>query len=263
MVHRVGTPGNDMLTGTAGADWLDGAAGNDTLQGGDGNDTLRGSGGWDILSGQRGDDLLYGGAGNDVLDGGDGADQLHGGAGRDTLYANDDGRVDRLYGEGGDDILWSGYSDRAFGGDGRDTIEVTHAHGAVAMGGAGDDSISLYGEDHGRDTSTGGSGHDTFTIFHNGEVDTQHVITDFTLGEDGLYVVGIVPPGGRPWDGSNEHDIARYFDVNHDGQLSAADGHQITTDRGTATIDDSGITLHFTAQGHEVTIVLANVDHLI
>ena len=266
MVVGHGTAGDDNLIGTGGGDLLFGEGGSDTLQGLGGNDILRGSSGWDGLSGDAGDDRLYGGLGNDSLRGGAGVDVLHGGDGRDTLYADSDGLVDRLYGEGGDDIFWSGDSDRAFGGDGRDTIEVSAAHGAVSFGGAGDDEINVYGEDHGRDTSTGGTGRDLFQVSYNGETDVRHVITDFTLGEDQLYVADVVPPGGMPWDGSNEHDIAGYFDTNHDGRLDIRDGRHIVAEQGTAQFmsdGHGGQDLTLTFEHGENTIVLQHVDHLL
>lgn len=80
--------GTALLFGMAGDDVLIGGSGNDQLFGGDGNDVLNGNAGNDYLHGDNGHDTLHGGAGNDVLDGGNDGyiDDLYGEAGNDTFY---------------------------------------------------------------------------------------------------------------------------------------------------------------------------------
>ena len=64
-------------------------------------DALHPSGDW--LAGQNGDDQLFGEGGNDRLDGGLGADALHGNAGDDSFFSFDNGEVDSLFGDRGQD----------------------------------------------------------------------------------------------------------------------------------------------------------------
>jgi Ca2+-binding RTX toxin-like protein len=75
------------------------------------------------IDGQAGDDVLTGGTDGDVLSGGAGADELHGRAGDDLVR-----------GLGGDDTLFGDLAaelddpgaDRIDGGDGNDTIDLSH-----------------------------------------------------------------------------------------------------------------------------------------
>lgn len=105
------------------------------------------------------------------------ADNLSGGAGNDIIWAN-----------GGDDVVNGGAGrDVLYGGDGNDKID----------GGSGDDFIA---GDHGADNLTGGAGADTFYFFFDnnpaeagkstnaGAANKQDVITDFTFGEDRLFI---------------------------------------------------------------------------
>jgi Ca2+-binding RTX toxin-like protein len=75
---------------------------------------------------------LNGGDGNDDIIGGDGADLLHGDAGNDTLRAGENpaAKADRVFGDGGDDLmLWNAGEDDDTneGGPGRDTTLVSAA----------------------------------------------------------------------------------------------------------------------------------------
>ena len=141
------------MRGGRGRDDLSGGSGNDELFGGRDGDHLNGGAGQDLLLGGKDGDHAYGGNGNDVLSGGLG--------------------MDRLYGEAGHDVL--------FGGRGSDFLQ----------GGDGDDWI-VGGK--GRDHLHGASGADTF-IFEaedSGAADeTNDVISDFTPGEDILFLEGV------------------------------------------------------------------------
>jgi Ca2+-binding RTX toxin-like protein len=153
-IHAGG--GNDIIKGGGGADFIDGGAGRDVVsydssksaveidlvtgtgKGGDAaGDTLIsiedivGSGFNDRLIGNNRDNKLDGGAGNDTLKGGGGADTLVGGAGHDILEVD-------------------GIEDRAYGGDGNDTLVlksglyVNLAKDLLNPGGQWDGSYSHY-----------------------------------------------------------------------------------------------------------------------
>ena len=124
-----------------------------TLTGSMGNDTIVGGTGDDLLRGKGRSDKLDGGAGHDELRGGLGSDELHGGDGNDRLSGGKGSDV--LFGEAGDDTLYGRQSnDLLDGGAGNDTLE----------GGHGDD-IFVFGDSHGND-----------------------VISDFTIGEDLIWI---------------------------------------------------------------------------
>lgn len=126
--HIYAGGGNDIIKGGGGADSINGAAGRDgvtyedsgvgvevSLVAGKGKggtaegdtfisiEDVYGSNYDDKLAGNGKDNLLSGGDGNDVLKGGGGADILKGGAGNDVMEID-------------------GVDDRAYGGDGIDTL---------------------------------------------------------------------------------------------------------------------------------------------
>jgi len=126
---------------------------------------------WSYSASQVGRVDVFGGAGADALVsvgpakgklvrmfGMGGADLLQGGKGRETL--NGGGGADTLNGRGGNDKLIGGNgNDQIRGGDGDDTID----------GGAGDDWIN---GDAGTDTLDGGAGTNTIISIDGGSTDT-------------------------------------------------------------------------------------------
>ncbi|MGJ8624788.1 MAG: calcium-binding protein [Yoonia sp.] len=178
----LGQSGNDTLYGLDGDDTIDGGHDGDRLYGGDGDDLLKGGGGADDLVGGDGADVLKGNSGNDFISGGLGQDRLSGGSGDDTLRGGND--EDRLDGHSGNDALYGGHAadvlrgggdnDSLFGGHGDDDIKGDGGDDTL-MGGAGDDVL------------TGGEGLDVFVI---GTQDDANIITDFTVSEDKLALVG-------------------------------------------------------------------------
>ncbi|NHZ65038.1 calcium-binding protein [Massilia genomosp. 1] len=219
-----GEDGVDDLDGSYGNDLLDGGAGGDYLTGAEGNDTLYGGAGDDLLAGKEGDDLLYGGDGDDQLFG-EGNDMLNGGNGNDSMsayygsYVIDGGAGDDLIntaaidgllnGGGGNDTikLQTDADVGAFGGAGRDRIEITAndylAQGrVVASGGEGDDVIILTRQTQNANlvTAIGGGGSDRFGVV--GSVGTSiFSVRDFAVGAGGdridvsALLGGAVPPG--------------------------------------------------------------------
>lgn len=208
--------GNDGFQGTRNRDTLEGGNGRDTLLGGKRGDTIDGENGNDRLFGESGRDTVEGGDGRDRIDGGGGPDTLDGDDGNDRLFGrgNDDfmlggpgddvlkgnGGDDRMNGEEGDDRLIAGRGDdaiidfngasRAKGGAGDDTIRTGDENDRI-NGGAGDDLIQ---GGAGRDTITGGAGNDQFyfgaTELRDLDGDRTKIVTDFTIGEDKIAVIG-------------------------------------------------------------------------
>ncbi len=103
------------------------------------------------------DDSVFGLDGNDEIDSGGGNDIVYGGNGNDDIFGNDGNDV--LIGGAGNDIL--------SGGEGDDNL----------FGGAGADVL------------TGGEGEDTFA-FDFADVGLVDEITDFTVGEDTIFIQG-------------------------------------------------------------------------
>ena len=161
---------------------LTGSEAADALEGSDGDDTLLGGGGDDLLRGKTGSDRLEGGAGNDTLQGGRGADTLLGGEGDDRLGAGKGS--DTLYGGAGDDTLLGRKSnDLLEGGAGNDRLD----------GGGGDD-IFVFGDGHGND-----------------------VITDFTIGEDLIWI-------DRTATAALDYDDLGISQVGNDTVIDTGDG---------------------------------------
>lgn len=194
----IGGARQDFISVARGANQVDAGGGRDfvtyeigeanTLNGGNGQDTLearvtdramyfivnQGAGTVDdghlsdisgfetyVLRGSDGNDIVALDAGNDYFEGGRGEDTASGREGADTLWG-DDGN-DLLMGDAGADLLK--------GGRGNDDLQ----------GGSGNDRIRL---ELGNDTATGGLGADTFIFAASGI--GNHLITDFTSGEDSL-----------------------------------------------------------------------------
>ena len=189
-----GKNGDDKLYGGIGNDEIWSRAGNDLVDGGDGGD------GDDDLSGGDGNDSLYGKLGNDRLRSGDGEDIVDGGGGDDWInaYYNEDGEDryfinsgsltarggpgndliggkngdDKLYGETGNDKIWSkAGNDLVDGGDGDDDLSGGAGNDSL-FGGGGEDI--LYGRD-GDDILSGGAGYDELK---GGDGDDTYHITD-------------------------------------------------------------------------------------
>jgi len=112
--------GNPFCEGTNDPDTMHGTAQGDGMYGKAGGDTIYGYRGEDGIRGEEGPDKIYGGPGFDTLEasgedpdgsswGQEGAstDYVHGGSARDLLRGGfEQGGVDRLYGEKGDDGIF-------------------------------------------------------------------------------------------------------------------------------------------------------------
>ncbi len=128
---------------------------------------------------------LYGNAGDDSMYS-IGRSSLFGGDGNDSLFGGGDGTFgDSCFGGGGDDsIVASRGNDSISGGDGNDSIDAGEGTNAIS-GGLGDDTI------------TGGNGTDT--VQYSGNMadytitqDIDHLIVTGTEGTDLLYLINLI-----------------------------------------------------------------------
>lgn len=142
----VGGLGDSYLVGSAGRDSLvDDYNATSAWSSGDrpGNDTLLGGAGDDVLETHGGDDVSYGGEGNDLLM------DVPLGYRTDSFLSDlawlqvpGHSNRDRLFGEGGDDILVASAGQAYLdGGTGNDEL-YGGAHDDVLIGGAGNDVLS-------------------------------------------------------------------------------------------------------------------------
>jgi len=206
-----GGDGDDIIGGGAGRDFIigdgDSAAqrGSDTIFGGTGDDKLLG-GGWDDKNGngvynsgeaitsETASNVIWGGNGHDHIVGANGADTLGGGlhndriwgeGGDDIIYAGKSGR-DVISGGDGNDLLFGGTEDDVVSGDGgNDTVFGSTGNDTV-NGGSGADEIFGGPDD---DLISGGAGADVFYFGGNHGVD---VVTDFDTGDDTLFLANAV-----------------------------------------------------------------------
>ena len=102
-ITALGGPGNDYLEGGSDMDFMVGGTGDNIILGRGDSDYLCGGPNRDFLFGCDGDDFLEGHGGNDFLFGGEGADCMSGGDGADYLDGMNDGCVDILSGNAGND----------------------------------------------------------------------------------------------------------------------------------------------------------------
>ena len=201
----LGGKGNDVIQGGGGDNYLMGDAGNDTIysgsassnnhiSGGAGNDTIHCGVAGTEAHGDKGNDslyadyayaTLYGDAGNDYLDAGGRSSKLYGGAGNDTLTGENNSVTDWIYGGAGNDIL-RGNNDGLYGEVGNDII-YSGDNGNRCVGGKGNDIVyggagndEIFG-DEGRDQLFGALGNDTV---HGG---LGNDLIEGGAGDDWLY----------------------------------------------------------------------------
>jgi Ca2+-binding RTX toxin-like protein len=194
----------------------------DTVSGGDGTDTIeanasgisidmttagryvsievvKGSGSDDIMTASSSSVTFYGEGGADALTGGSGSDTLYGGDGNDTLIGNDGNDslvaglgVDNLSGGAGDDTLdarGAGVDDVLDGGASNDTFLMTYAASfgsALVDGGAGTDTLALYGTPGTLDLNSTAFPDAKFENFEVLDVSRDSVNTNVVLSLSGL-----------------------------------------------------------------------------
>ena len=120
-------------------------------------------------------DPIFGTSGNDVFDTADFDDRLNNklvfaGAGEDLIDASFGNGGNRIYAQGGNDVLLTGSDNRLSGGDGDDSILVV---------------------DGGNNLMIGDGGADIFWILTGESPDSANIIGDFEVGVDRLGIGGL------------------------------------------------------------------------
>lgn len=146
---------------------------------------INGTAGNDDLLAPGSNDELLGLEGSDTLDGvltGKGNNTLRGGAGNDELFAYTE---DKLFGDEGDDDLYSDGKGKNLldGGEGND--EIFPDRDDTVNGGLGDDIIFA---GRGGNSFTGGLGKDIFWIANVEAPENPNIIADFNIIEDTIRV---------------------------------------------------------------------------
>ncbi len=216
-----GDDGDDVIFGQQGRDDIGGGDGDDAIVAGRGDDTVRGGAGDDWVEGDQGDDSLEGSAGDDLLLGGKGADTLSGGADDDVLVGGkvaglplsfeqmkmlrdgatvedledeippstfqlrDDGEVDVLNGDDGDDLLVLGAGDDGTGGTGLDSFMILQNQ----VGDAGPAVVQDFEEDEAIGVLTNSATDPEITVQDDGD--------DALVLADDVVVARVIGAAGR------------------------------------------------------------------
>jgi Ca2+-binding RTX toxin-like protein len=149
--------------------------------------------------GSGGNDKLTGNAAANILDGGVGVDTMIGGAGNDTYYVDNAGDVIVELADQGTDLLYTKFNTTL--ADNFENLTLLTGAGAINGSGnavanviVGNESANVLTGKGGPDRLTGNAGADMF-VFADGETGAsfaaRDVITDFTIGQDVLHLIGI------------------------------------------------------------------------
>jgi Ca2+-binding RTX toxin-like protein len=187
-----------IISVAGGNDLVYGSAFNDTIYGGNGNDTLIGGAGADNFAGSDGDDTYY------VDDAADYVDESPGiVGGYDVVIASADFSLQFLpnieqlvlqgaatHGAGNDraNYLFGGNSGLSLTLDGRqgdDVLFSSLAGGNVLLGGAGNDTLLIYG---GNNYANGGNGNDVYFSYSASDVISEQAGSGYFQG-DGIDTV--------------------------------------------------------------------------
>lgn len=201
---------------------IQGSVANEVLTGTKADDTIIGGGGVDQFRGDEGDDWLEGGSSNDFFYNGPGDDTVKG-LGGDDRFLYFTGRHnwldgDRIYGGGGDDLLWvsgveedykldarpdqNGWAHATYGLIFRDveTLKITSGKGEDSIWGhKGDDTIFT---GLGHDLVFGGGGSDRITGSYGNDTLFGEGGHDILIGDQGDETAG-----HDSLDGGGGHDV--------------------------------------------------------
>jgi len=203
------------IVGTLAGETLDGTAGDDVIVGLGGDDLILGHGGSDIICGGDGNDVVHGGrAGGDIF-GDDGNDTLYsragagltGGNGNDTLDATADGCFDLLPGPGDDLVIGSATQgdEVQYGFDATGPIHADLMTG-IATGQGTDTLVDVDAVIGGpfEDTLIGNDGNNGFVGRDGNDTLIGNGGDDFFSGEQ----------GDDTYEGGPGFDTAEYYDQN-------------------------------------------------
>ncbi|SMR98974.1 VCBS domain-containing protein [Vibrio mangrovi] len=200
------------------------------------------------LTGSFWNDHINGHGGDDVIDGGlGGADWLYGDNGDDTIFSSygsegdlldgEDGD-DHLYGRDGDDILIGGSGDDyLFGGAGND----------ILIGGQADDNSR-----DGDDVLIGGEGKDLFVL----DSSSEDTIQDFNYSEDAIDLSNLL---ADVLDNQDSDAIQQYLDQNaevtsENGNTHLSINNVNVVDFGSDSSFDAGSTVAVIINDHEFSV---------
>ncbi|MEA5583312.1 alkaline phosphatase PhoX [Nodularia harveyana UHCC-0300] len=156
-----------------------------------------------LVSGSTGADVLVAGSDFDGIN-----DTVFTGAGNDEVDVYFGGVLagnNRISTGSGEDTIYVGNRDRAFGGSGSDVLDATDATGYRISGGAGDDIFFLgadgravggagddifFVQEGGGNLLSGGAGADQFWIITGDLPMAANTIVDFEMGTDVLGIAG-------------------------------------------------------------------------
>jgi Ca2+-binding RTX toxin-like protein len=201
MVNKTLSNHNDTFWGSLDDDVIYGIGGDDSIFGSDGDDQIYGGSGDDILRAGAGNDTLVGGTGDDILTVYTGREKIDGGSGIDfidfywagrglvvdlvrqkTAYDIGSHRYDVTF-KGIEAVLGSAFDDRIYGDGGRNILRGVG--GDDTLDGRGGDDFIHSGD--GDERMTGGAGRDMFLFGSAPDPKTNFDrVTDFHSGQDHL-----------------------------------------------------------------------------
>jgi Ca2+-binding RTX toxin-like protein len=246
--------GGGTITGIENFSWIEGSNYDDTI-------VL----GTEYYSEYGYDAVAFGMGGNDTLIAGYNTHALDGGDGNDFVDGRNSGRLDAVYGGAGNDIVYG-----------------TRFSYAVASGGAGDDTIYVYGGNQ----AHGDAGNDTILVMESSTGSGAHVTggagndritgnprADWLEGNDGVDVLhgaggDDLLEGGADADvvsGDTGNDTLTGGAGNDTFRFGAADGQDTITDFASGDIvevDGYGSAQSITQVGNDVVVVFSATDQI-
>ncbi|MFM5950850.1 MAG: hypothetical protein ACKOPM_16735, partial [Novosphingobium sp.] len=230
----IGGSGIDTINGGAGDDQIHCGLGNDLIDGGSGNNEIFGDEGDDLISNTGGTANIYGGDGNDTINAS--GFVINGEDGNDTITAT--GGVVFMQGGAGDDTLTNLFGNlggNLYGDQGNDILRIENANSNFAIGGDGDDDITVIG--------VGGFASNSVNADAGNDVIRISGSSSIWLGT-GVNRVFILQAGGNitinEFNGGEAGDV---LDLSIFGPNPFAPGGRLTitgaANEGAAVIDDS------------------------
>jgi Ca2+-binding RTX toxin-like protein len=202
----VGTQGNDTIDGTDGDDVIVGLGGDDLIRGRGGSDIICGGDGDDVVRGSVAGGDIYGDGGNDTLYS-RGMAGLTGGSGNDTLSAATDGSADLVPGPGDDLVVGSAtqFDEVQYGFDATRPIHANLITG-IATGQGTDTLVNV-------DAVIGGLYDDTLIGNNGSNILVGREGNDTLIGNGGDDTLS-GQQGDDTYEGGPGFDIAEYYDQN-------------------------------------------------
>ena len=154
------------------------------------------------------EDHVMGGHGKDVihLDGRD-SDMAFGGNDNDTIYLRNGKHI--AHGGHDDDVMIAFRGRHSLFGDDGDDRMAARLHASTLDGGAGSDTLQAQAFHNASHVLTGGSGQDRFLVISRDDgLRGKVVITDYTAGQDDLFIDDLLVSRGNIPDGIDLRETA-------------------------------------------------------